>query len=139
MKDLEDLTERSDCMNSEIFTDYVSKYQSMVYRIAFSYVKNSSDAEDIVQNVFLKLYDSKITFESDENVKRWLIRVAINCSKNHLKSFWIKKRDTLDEGVYLATERDFVILDELWQLKPDYRIAIYLYYYEGYGVKEIRN
>ena len=65
-------------MDTNRYADLVNMYANNVYKIAVSYCNNRSDAEDIVQNVFIKLLKSKEKFKDDEHVKRWLIRVAIN-------------------------------------------------------------
>ena len=64
-------------MDTNRYADLVNMYANNVYKIAVSYCNNRSDAEDIVQNVFIKLLKSKEKFKDDEHVKRWLIRVAI--------------------------------------------------------------
>ena len=74
-------------MDTNRYADLVNMYANNVYKIAVSYCNNRSDAEDIVQNVFIKLLKSKEKFKDDEHVKRWLIRVAINESKNMNTSF----------------------------------------------------
>jgi RNA polymerase sigma-70 factor (ECF subfamily) len=112
----------------------------MVYRIAYSYVKCAHDAEDITQEVFLKLYKCNTRFDADENVKAWLIRVCINQSKSLLRSAW-KTRKT-DYIEYAAAAQSlpgdcFELCDYVNSLKPKYRTVIYLYYYERYSVKEI--
>ena len=65
----------------DIFTQYVIKFQKTVFRVAYSYVKNTADAEDITQEAFLRLYRSDECFSSEENVKAWLIKVTANISK----------------------------------------------------------
>jgi len=113
-----------------------------VFRIAFSYTKNTSDAEDITQDVFLKLYKTAQVFAADENVKAWLIRVTINQAKSLLRSPWRNRKCDLDEIENTAAENtlesDCLELYEYVKgLKPKYRTIIYLYYYEQYSVKEI--
>ncbi len=125
-------------MESDIFTMYVKKYQATVYRVAYSYLKNTSDAEDITQDVFLKLYKSYEVFVSDENVKAWLIRVTVNHSKNYLKSVWKRKYATMEEHDFTFSDNSSCeLLEQINSLKPEYRVVIYLYYYEGYSVKEM--
>jgi RNA polymerase sigma-70 factor (ECF subfamily) len=115
----------------------VAKYRRTVYRVAIGYVKNSHDADDVTQNVFLKLYQRGGTFESDEAEKAWLIRVAINESKNLLKSAWRNNTCELDESIVAQENDDLGLYDYLKRLKPKYRTVILLYYYEGYSVKEV--
>ncbi|MBQ2824009.1 MAG: RNA polymerase subunit sigma, partial [Oscillospiraceae bacterium] len=65
-------------IDKTLFTQYVAKFQHTVFRLAYSYVKNRADAEDITQEVFLKLYNSSESFSADENAKAWLICVTAN-------------------------------------------------------------
>lgn len=115
---------------------YAEKYSKAVFRAAFCYVRNFADSEDIMQETFLRLYKSAEEFKTDENVKAWLIRVAINISKDFLKSSWIHRRDELNDGMIYDDERDKSLAEAMTKLKPDYRAAIYLHYYMGYSVKE---
>ena len=75
----------------ENYVSYVSRFADTVLRIAVNYCKELSDAEDMVQDVFLKLYETKTDFADDEHVKRWLIRVTVNTCKNHLASTWQRR------------------------------------------------
>ena len=65
-------------LTNEQFTRYVTLYLDTVYRVAFNYIKSSADADDVTQNVFLKLLQERKIFESDAHVKNWLIRVTLN-------------------------------------------------------------
>lgn len=124
-------------IDKTLFTQYVAKFQPTVFRLAYSYVKNRADAEDITQEVFLRLYNSSESFSADENAKAWLICVTANTSKNHLASAWIKRKITLTEDIPLKSEKDYELLDVLNRLNVNYRTVIYLHYYEGYSVAEI--
>lgn len=124
-------------IDNNTLTLYVTKFQASVFRTAYSYVKNSADAEDITQEVFLKLCRTNEAFKAEENVKAWLIRVAINISKNRLSSAWTKRKLSLTEDIPLEEEKDYALLEALNRLNKNYRIVIYLHYYEGYSVSEI--
>ncbi len=124
-------------INTVEFTEYVTKFQPNIFRLAYSYVKNTADAEDITQEVFLRLYRSNETFISDENAKAWLIRVTINTAKNYLLSFYRKHKVALTEDIALNDEKDYALLEALNRLNKNYRVVIYLHYYEGYPVSEI--
>lgn len=78
-------------MDSQLYNQLVTEYANMVFKIAYNYCKNKYDAEDIVQNTFLKLLQHKGSFSDNEHIKRWLIRVSINESKNMCASFWRKR------------------------------------------------
>lgn len=124
-------------MEERLFIRYVRQFRDMVFRVAYSYIKNVADAEDIMQEVFLRLYRSNEIFEKDENVKSWLIRVTINASKDYLKSAWMSKRTALEENYAIHPIKDSELAEAMNSLKSKYRIVIYLHYYEGYAVKEI--
>ena len=119
------------------FTQCVTAFQPSVFRLAYSYVKSSADAEDISQEVFLKLYRSKESFTADENIKAWLMKVTANTAKNYLSSAWTKRKLPLTEDIPLKDEKDYELLEALNRLNKNYRAVIYLHYYEGYSVAEI--
>jgi RNA polymerase sigma-70 factor (ECF subfamily) len=121
----------------------VKQYRKTVFRVALGYVKNIHDADDIAQNVFMK-YLTKTenvgehsVFESEEARKAWLIRVAVNESKNLLKSAWLRKRSDLDESLVAPDNDSLGIFDYVKKLKPKYRTVVYLFYHERYSQKEI--
>lgn len=124
-------------MESDKLADYIAKYHGTLFRLAYSYLKNIHDSEDITQEAFLRLYCSEIHFETDENVKAWLIRVTINLCKDALKSVWFKGRSELSDNIPYENKSESVIMDCIRRLKPEYRGIILLYYYEGYSTKEI--
>jgi RNA polymerase sigma factor (sigma-70 family) len=110
-----------------------------IFRIAFHYTKSPEDADDIVQNVLLKYYKSKRQFESSKEIQYWLIRVTINESKQFLRSPWKKVTSLEEYAERLSLEQpgQSDLFCAVMELKKPYRIVIYLYYYEGYSVKEI--
>ena len=89
-------------MNSEQFTRYAESYIDTVFRVAFNYIKSAADAEDITQNVFVKLLKEEKPFESEEHVKRWLIRVAVNECKNMTKARWWRQENYEDYAATLS-------------------------------------
>jgi RNA polymerase sigma-70 factor (ECF subfamily) len=122
--------------------DWISErydfYKSTLFRIAFSYTGNKYDSEDILQEAFIKLLYHAPDFLSDEDEKRWIIRVTINLCKNHLRSFWHKNRSNIEDiEQYVAAEEDRTQLLEILNLPAKYKIVIHLYYYEGYHIAEI--
>lgn len=124
-------------MDESRLSFYIHKFHGTVYRLAYSYLKNPDDAEDVVQETFLRLYLSNTEFETDENIKAWLIRVAINLSKDMLKSSWFRGRTELDKDIPAKEKNEDTISEIIEKLKPEYRAVIFLFYYEGYSVKEI--
>ena len=78
-------------MTDEIFCQHYEKYKNTVYSVIFNYVQNTEDTADLLQDVFIKLFSVEEEFQSEEHLKAWLIRVAINRCKNHLRSIKIRK------------------------------------------------
>ena len=105
------------------------KYSDMVIRIAFQNLKSMADAEDIAQEVFLKLITTHPDFENPTHEKAWIIRVTVNLCKDFLKSSWFKKRAVLDDNI-LAHDKNTEVLDAVLRLPVKFRNVIYLHYYE---------
>lgn len=129
-------------MNNQEYTEAVDEFAQTIFRIAYSYCKNRCDAEDVVQNVFLKLLKNEPKFNDKEHLKKWLIRVAANEAKNSYASFWKTRIVPLEEFDSDRTE-DFPnetsskLFEAIHKLKEKYRIVVHLYYYEDYSTKEI--
>lgn len=119
------------------FTEKVNSYKNMVFRLAITYLKNLQNAEDVTQEVFIKLYQNDKKFQSKEHEKAWLVRVTINASKDVLKSAWMKKTVPIVGDFVFKEKEDGDLYYAIHRLKPKYRTAIHLYYYEDYSVKEI--
>ena len=127
-------------MNESRFTALAEKYMDMVYRIALNALGSAADAEDVTQNVMVRLYRADPDFESEEHAKRWLIRVAVNESKRFIGLPWKKREASLEEALNASAEADGLQKDlvrKIAQLQPKYRVPMYLYYFEGYSIKEI--
>ena len=110
-----------------------------VYRIAMMMLQNTSDAEDAVQNVFLKFVEKGQEFNDEEHENAWFITVTKNYCKDQLKSTWHKQVDfcEIPETASPQEEADDSLLPYIMKLKEKYREVIYLYYYEEYSVKEM--
>ncbi len=114
-----------------------------ILRLSFSYLKRREDAEDIVQDTLIRLMQSGTCFETEELMKAWLLRVAVNLCKDHLKSAVYRKQTSLPEGFDIAAEDQPVsgeeseVLQSLMSLPEKYRSVLHLYYYEEYATKEI--
>lgn len=117
-------------------SDAFEKYSDMVYRLAFARVKNTYDADDILQEVFIRLMRSKNTDISDEHTKALLIRITINCSKNFLGNAWERKTSALNETISCEIPQNDT-LEAVLKLPLKYRTVIHLHYYCGYSVDEI--
>ena len=115
----------------------VEQYADMVLQIALHNVKNRADAEDITQEVFVRLITKAPAFAGEEHQKAWLIRVTINLCKNHLKTVWNRRTTALDEDCFPMEEEQRELLRAVCELPVHYRNAIYLQVYQGYSVAEI--
>lgn len=125
-------------MNKKNVEKIVRKYADLVYRVALTMLKNKDDAEDIFQEVFMKICTENMSFMSEEHEKAWLIRVTKNKCLDFLKRSCNKNKEELDEN--LAKEEsnnNQYVVDEVMKLPEKYRIIIYLFYFEGYKITEI--
>jgi len=114
-------------------------FSDMVYRVAFVRTSQPSDADDIFQEVFLRLVKYKDTLKNLEHAKAWLIRCTINCCNSHHRSAWQSKTTELEEyfGQSDLSYESVALLDAVRSLSPEHREVIHLFYYEDYANKEI--
>lgn len=131
-------------MSAHEFEIMYDKYKNLLYRIAFTYMKSNQDVEDVLQEVFIKRMYHAPKFLSDEHEKRWLIRITVNHCKNQVSSFWRKNvltsdntSELLDKEQYGFNAEESELFNAVRSLPAKQRIAIYLYYYEGYKCREI--
>lgn len=127
-------------MSTQEYERIVKDYADIVYRVALSYSKSEQDADDVLQNTFLKLLVHEPTFKDEEHLRRWLIRVAVNQCNSLWSSFWRKNVDSIENTTEEPTfeSKDYGDLyHALRQLPAKYRIVVHLFYYEGYSTKEI--
>ena len=97
--------ETSNMLTNEQFTCLAETYIDTVFRVAFNYLKSSADAEDVTQNVFLKLMKERRPFESESHVKHWLIRVTVNECKNLTRSKWWRMESFEDYAATLTFDQ----------------------------------
>ena len=83
-------------MTEEQFTPLAQRYMDTVYRVAYSYLRSPSDADDVTQDVLIQLYKTDTPFRDGEHLKRWLIRVTVNRCKNIFRSPWHRMEDIAD-------------------------------------------
>ncbi|MBQ7040219.1 MAG: RNA polymerase sigma factor [Clostridia bacterium] len=120
----------------DAFSFAFKQYTDTVYRVALHNTANFSDAEDVTQEVFIKLLETNKAFRDSEHLKAWLIRVTINLCRDKKKK---SSRETLVENIfpYKTGEEKTDVLEAVKALPEKYRNTIYLHYYEGYTAKEI--
>lgn len=126
-------------MENREFESIARRYMDMVFRLAFSYMKSSSDADDVTQNVLLRLLRNTKPFESDEHARFWLVRVTVNECKRALRSPWRRAGDIEEYAneLHFETGEHSELFYAVMGLPEKYRTAIYLYYYEDYSTDEI--
>ena len=120
----------------------VETHGDMVYRIAILQMKNKSDADEVFQEVFLRLVRYQHRIKGEEHLKPWLIKVTMNCCKKQFGSAYRRKTVPLEEnidvsGSYGLDEEISEVYDAVQDLPGDYKDVIHLFYYEQYSVKEI--
>ena len=118
----------------------VERYGDMLFRLAYSCTRSRADAEDVMQETLLKLYTAQKAFESPDHEKNGLVRVAVNECRHLLRTPWRRRTGPLEEAADTPvwdTPAQSELFRQVMALPPKYRAAIYLYYYEGYAVREI--
>lgn len=116
----------------------LKEYGNSILRIAYSYLHHMNDAEDVLQDTIIQYIKNSPSFENSTHEKAWLIRVAINISKN--KIAYNKRREAveLDENLFVEEEKDLkFVWDAVKSLPPKYSEVIHLFYHEGYTTTQI--
>lgn len=126
-------------MENNTFEDAARRYANSIYRTACHTLGDFTEAEDVTQTVLIRLYQHWGSFESEEHLRHWIFRVAVNESRKVLRSPWRKKMIPLEEWDDTVEEptQGGELLEEVMRLERKYRLPVYLYYYEGFSVKEI--
>lgn len=126
-------------MTDAQFTYLTTQYIDTVFRVALSWMKHPSEAEDVTQTVFLKLYREPKPFASEDHVKHWLIRVTINECKKTFRNPFHAAEDITDyvNSLGFETPEHSELYYAVMDLPQKYRVPIFLYYYEDYSTAEI--
>ncbi|MGL5820689.1 MAG: sigma-70 family RNA polymerase sigma factor [Sarcina sp.] len=117
--------------------DVIDKYSNTVYKLAFSRTKNIYDAQDIVQEVFMKVMLLNKNFESEEHLKSLILRITINTSKNLLTTAWFRKTTQLQDNLVTYIKEESEVYKYVFRLPAKYRTVIHLFYYEDLKTSEI--
>ena len=133
--------------NIDVIENLISLYGNDVLRIATAYTRNFSAAEDIFQEVFIKVSRNINKFEKRSSEKTWIIRITIITCKDYLKSSWNKKVIPIDvvesnnisnsEDDLLKKETSSAIIQEILKLSEKYKEVILLYYYQDLSTSDI--
>lgn len=124
--------------SNEDVVSVLQRYANMVYRLALTQTKHKADADDVFQEVFLRLVARERTFESEEHLKAWLIRVTINCSRKWFRAARFGRFLSLDrEPVQTEALDQREVLEAVMALPRKYRTVIHLFYYEDLSIAQI--
>ena len=116
----------------------LAQYGNNLFRLCLFMLKNEADAEDVIQETFIKYLQKSPVFTDTEHEKAWLFRVASNTCLDLLRHQKRHPMEKLDVAKYMSTEpENMEILDALLELPEKYRLALILYYVEGYRINEI--
>jgi RNA polymerase sigma factor (sigma-70 family) len=113
-------------------------YGNHILRLAYSYLHNSGDAEDVLQDTLIQFLKAEPVFESGIQEKAWLLRVAANLSKNRIRYNKVRDADQLQETLAAEERADLSFVWEAVKSLPQpYREVLHLFYYEGCSSAEI--
>ena len=131
--------EKQEEMLCETIDDFIDRYGNMVYRVVLQHMRHEADAQDVLQDSFVKIMNAKRPlFDNVYKEKAWVLRVAMNTCKDYWKHERIRKTVELnDQFIQEETYTPLVILPYVKKLPQKYRDVVYLFYYEEYSVKEI--
>lgn len=117
----------------------ISKYGKSLFGTALGVLADFDEAEDVVQETLIRYYNSDMDFNDETHLKAWLLRVAVNRSRDVRKSYWNRNRSGLEEiaDIPFETEEKRDLFKEVMALPDRYRAIIHMFYYEDMSVKEI--
>lgn len=115
----------------------IRQYADTVYRLAWAYARNTADAEDIFQEVFLRYVRFAPQFESEEHRKAWLLRVTVNRAKSHLRKNHPRPAPQEATITPFTAAEALELHEALQKLPPKYRAVLHLFYFEDCPVEEI--
>lgn len=147
MNDKRSPKQETSTLPKEVTDEVVRYYSPMVYRIALTKTQSSYDADDIFQEVFMKLCLNTKPFESEEHRKAWIIKVTINCCNSHFTAPWRKNVDSLDDAIISQIPDETTeecdlgdgpdIYAQVLKLPQNMKEVVLLYYYEEMSIREI--
>ena len=126
-------------MTEEKFIHAVKRNSQRLFVIAFSYLKNKHDAEDALQNVFLKLWKSKIEFNDDLGIDKWLTKVIVNDCKNFF-NLSFRQNKSIEEVYDVSTFDKYFNVDlynAVMSLNKKERLCVILFYYDDLTISDI--
>ena len=128
-------------MEEEELERIVRQYTPHIYRLAYVRTGSRADAEDVTQEVFLRLVRTGQTFQSEEHCRAWLLRVAANCAQDLFRAPWRKRERPIEEAERVPAPGQVPepggVLEAVLSLPESYRLPVHLFYYEGLSIREI--
>jgi RNA polymerase sigma-70 factor, ECF subfamily len=138
-------------MQQEFLINIMDEFGDHVVRLSYIYTKNKQVAEDISQEVFIKIYNSFYDFNWNSSIKTWITRITINCCKDYLKSSWFRRVGIINSNYFSllrSKEKDLEIqfinqeendrlMKMILSLPIKYREVIMLYYYQDVSTLEL--
>ena len=126
-------------LSTEEFKRCAQEYMDVVFRVAFSCLRSQTDAEDVTQEVLLRLYETDYVFESRAHIKNWLVKVTYNECRKFWRRLWRRHENIDDYAEQLAFEETDCqdLFTAVMKLDRAKRIVVVLYYLEGYQIQEI--
>jgi RNA polymerase sigma-70 factor (ECF subfamily) len=153
-----DLIRRAQADDANAFCSLAERYARRIYLLAYHYCRNSQDAEDLSQEVWLKAFQALAGFRSDSSFYTWLRRITINAFLNHQRASTVRRQGqtTAVELIDASTERQLesratspetiynkvlfeTVMSALGDLTPTQRLMFLLRHYEGMSYDEIGN
>ena len=128
-------------MNNEAVLRLFDTYADDAFRLAYTYLGSRADAEDVVQDVFVKLIRSDITITKGKE-KSYILTMTANRCRDFLKSADVVFKAPFDDAIEVGSdieidEEDTEMYEAVSELPDKLRVAVHLHYYEGYSLKEI--
>ena len=119
--------------SNEAFARTAERYMDTIYRVAYGWLKNPDDANDVTQDVLIELYKTEKAFESDAHLKNWLIRATVNRCKMLFRSPWrrLENIDDYTETLGFEHERDQELFKSVMSLDKKYRVPLLLFTMRG--------
>ena len=114
------------------------RYAGDVFRLAYARTGSRADAEDVMQETFIRLLRARPAFAEPEHARAWLLRVAANCANDWFRAPWRRREGPLSETMAVPEGPEpGGVVEAVLALPAKYRIPIHLYYYEELSVAEI--
>ena len=126
-------------MDEQRFRGAVEYNRDMVFRVAYTYLRDAADADDVTQNVFYKLLTSDKGFATDAHLRNWLVRVTVNECRSLFRRPWRRVEDieSYANQLQMPSEGHVHVFTTVMRLPERYRVPLVLHYYGGFSTDEV--